>query len=183
MLLDSIPILLTVEMFEEKSKFYSQVQFVWYAFGGFVGPLVAGQFVSLPDPSAEPTVETDIAASTANHSFPHDHNSFNPAAQYYFVYNIFDAFFHHHNRSLSHHISHPISALQNETDVPILEKEESTLHVPYYLIASLFSIVLVFQILLQFFYPYQKPRVIDKRRKASMVSDGNFQMTICLTVV
>lgn len=168
MLLDSIPILLTVEMFEEKSKFYSQVQFVWYAFGGFVGPLVAGQFVSLPD--ASQTVETDIAASSMNHSFTHD-NSFNPAAQYFYVYNIFDALFHH-NRTFPHHIGHPISSLQNETDVPIPEKEESSLHVPFYLIATMFTIVLVFQTLLQFFCPYQRPRVIDKRRKASMVSDA-----------
>lgn len=166
MLLDSIPILLTVEMFEEKSKFYSQVQFVWYAFGGFLGPLVAGQFVSLPDPSQ--TVETDIAVSSMNRTFPHDDNSFNPAGQYYVVYNIFETFFHH-NKSFPHHVS---QAMQNETDLPILEKEESSLYVPFFLIATLFTIVMVFQTLLQFFFPYQKPRVIDKRRKASMVSDS-----------
>ena len=158
-------------MFEEKSKFYSQVQFVWYAFGGFLGPLVAGQFVSMPN--SNQNVETDIAASSMNHSIAHDDDrTFNPAGQFYVVYNIFETFFHH-NKSFAHHISHPvhaINAMQNETDVPILEPEESSLYVPFYLIGTLFTIVMVFQTLLQFFYPYQKPRVIDKRRKASMVS-------------
>ena len=159
-LLDSIPILLTIEMFQEKSKFYSQAMFVAFAFGGFLGPLVAGQFVAKQSAIEEIAINIIDNSST----FMPD-SDFNPAAQYYVIYNIFDVFFHQ-NKTYS---IQSIHLLQNETlDTQIGKESESRLYIPFYLIASLFSIVLVIQITIQYLWPYQKPKIIDRSKRASM---------------
>lgn len=152
-LMDSIPILLTVEMFQEKSKFYSQVMFVFFAFGGFLGPLVGSQFVS----SSSTAIEEMAMNSSMNN--PSD---FNPAAQYYVIYNIFDVFFHH---NLTHR--HHLTSMLNNTSGGI-KNAKSNLYIPFYLIGTIFAIVLVIQTLIQFFYPYEKPRIVDLKRRSTM---------------
>lgn len=129
--------------------------FVFFAFGGFLGPLVAGQFVSTEK-------EIEITTSMNNIS----NVDFNPAAQYYVIYNLFDAIFHHHNKT---HLSHnyAISSMPNVTEV-LKEREESKIYIPFYFIASLFSVVLAVQIVIQCIFPYQKPKIIDNSKRASM---------------
>lgn len=140
--------------------------FVFFAFGGFLGPLVAGQFVR-----NEP-IEEEIAMNFMNNgtSIHKSYADFNPAAQYYVVYNIFNVFFQNNK---THRINHEISSIENKQEI-FKNIEHPGITIPFYLIATLFSIVLIVQMVIQYFYPYKKPKTIDRSKRASMVSELNF---------